>query len=507
MFFGMLCLFLATGFLLRLPVDLGATTIMERRTKASYITDAAIQDTMGWISAEFAAGNEPCTSSAPTPTRTGSLDGWDWRCLIEPDPQTPPNAPVDERRIYTLTATAQKGGIDIYRVVANIQAYQTFAQFSMFIDQSGTARYDYIVTPATRIEGPIHKNRPINFLINAGLFGLNSPPIDSSISTTAADHNWFRNTVTYPGTQRPSVSPVDQFSDLFANGYGDLTFGAEPRPMPTDSQLLANAAWGGTAPAPGVPAANQVTVNPAGGVHIEGPVDRMELRVNTGGNFELEIDQAGAITTIIEDPAANARIVTDTGGSTTAVPGIGTGVIFCTDDILSLQGSNKGAHTIATMFEAGKNVEITGALLRNDTAQGTQSTGTDDRLGLVSNIIYIADHSILPRGSGTPLFLHAAMMATDRFHVRGWDPGADPGYSTTPGRMAIYGGLTTGETWRVASFSNQFNLAVRSGYGGLLGVGTPDIFYDALLAEIPPPEYPTSEPARLRILSWKEQSL
>lgn len=507
LFFGLLCLFLATGFLLKLPVDLGATTRVERRTKALFICDAAVQDTLAWMGSEFAQAHEPCTSGDPTPTRTGTLDGWNWRCRVAADAQTPPNAPAGEKRIYTLSATAQKDGVDVYQVEAVIQAYQTFAQFSMFIDQDGVAVYDFVVASGTRIQGPVHKNRPIRLLVDGSLLGLSTPPVDSRISTTAADNLWFRNTIPYPGTQRPQLTPVDQFADLFANGYGDLVFGAEPRPMPSDSHILANAAWGGAAPAPSLPAVNQVTVNPTGGVHIEGVVDRMEMRVNGGGNFELEIEQAGDITTIIEDPGVNARIVTDSSGTTSSVAGVGNGVIFVTDDILSLQGINKGPHTISTMFESGKNIEITGPLLRDDTPPGTESTGTDDRLGLVANTIFVAEDSVLPRNLATPLYIHASMMATDTFHVRGWDPMMDPGYSSAPGSMAIFGGLITGETWRVVGFSSLATLAVSSGYGGLAGTGTPDIFYDALLAELPPPEYPRSEPARFRILSWKERTL
>lgn len=90
LFFGLLCLGLATAFLLQVPVDLAATAEVRRSTEAVYVADAAIQDTMAWISHELAGSREPTDVGRETHQQTGTLGKYTWTCLVEPDPGTPP---------------------------------------------------------------------------------------------------------------------------------------------------------------------------------------------------------------------------------------------------------------------------------------------------------------------------------------------------------------------------------------------------------------------------------
>lgn len=164
-FFGILCVGMAMVFLTQIPVDLGATATLERNTRASYIAEAAVEDTMAWISHELANSREPCTSSNPTVLRSGALDGWNWTCRIVPDSGTPPNALTD-LRIYKLTAVASLESQAVYQIEADVQAGQSFARYSVFIDRDGIIVYDFLVTKSSRVQGPIHKNRPFNFLVD-----------------------------------------------------------------------------------------------------------------------------------------------------------------------------------------------------------------------------------------------------------------------------------------------------------------------------------------------------
>lgn len=484
---------LATGFLLQLPVDLGATAQLERHTRGSYVAEAAIQDTMAWISHELARPNEPCTPSAPNPTRTGTLDGWTWTCLVEPDSGTPPHA-LTELRIYRLTATASRDGIEQYRVIADVQAGQSFARFSVFINEDGYITYDFLATPDSQVQGPIHKNRPISFLVAPELLSGPEPtsfPFDSNISTTETEHEWHSG-----GSMRTSLSD-EEYDRILSNGAADLQFGVAPRPMPTESTILANAAYGGSVPGSPPPG---VTVNAMGGVFIGGDVDDMHLGLNGSGDFVLTIVQGTSTTTVIEDFSNSRRLLTNPSGSTTEIPGLGTGVIFSTGHIHSLRGKNKGPHTIATQFEHDKNLQITGSLTRSDTSPGSIPSVSDDRLGIVADKIIIAPESILPRSVSTPLYIYATVMATDIFEVTDRLTG-------NPGAMAIYGGLTSDRAWATVDFDNLTNLRTTSGYGGLSGYGSANIYYDKLLADEPPPEYPTTAGTDLMVRSWKEQPL
>lgn len=493
LFFGCFCISLSTGFLLQVPVDLGATAQLERDTRANYVAEAAVEHTMAWISHEIENFREPCTSTNPKPVRSGSLDGLDWTCQVEADGQTPPHglAPL---RVYKLTATVSQAGQEHFRVVADVQAGQSFARYSMFINQDGVIAYDFLVTEHSQVKGPIHKNRPISFLVSPSLLNHKPDsgiPFDSTISTTESHHKWYVGGVMYEHLEEA------KYQNFLGNGVDDLEYKAKPKLMPSDSTPLAQAAWGGDAPA-GLSLG--VSANPMGGVYINGDVTSLELSVNGNGHFELRIDQGGLVTTVIEDAQNNRRLVTEPSGTMYAVDGLGTGVIFATGDIQAIKGKNKGAHTIANKFEDGKTMEIAGSITRADTPVKSEPTGTDDRLGLVSGKITVADESVLPRNVNQPLYLYASIMATDVFQVK-------DRFTGNPGAMAIYGGLASDKAWETVDFNNLNELRTTSGYGGLSGFGSANIFYDKLLADEPPPEYPTTASADLSVRSWKEQPL
>ncbi len=486
LFFCILCFGLATAFLIQLPVDLGSTASIQRNTEGFYVADAGIQATLAWMSGQLGQGVEPCTVSTVEPVRTGSLGPWTWECRVVPDESTPPHALTD-LRVYTLTSTAYRDSHPFYRIETTVQGGQTFARFSMYTDRDDPMLWDYAVSQHSDIRGPIHKNSPIRFLVTGDFFAggdLGHRPFNGTVSTSGSDNIW---------STTPSSSQLDL---IFENGLSDLEFGVPPRPLPGDSSILANAAWGGSTPAT---PPNGVSVNPSGGVFIEGDVDHMELGVNGAGRFVLTVRIGSEITTVVEDPTADSRTVTHPDGTVETVAGVGNGTIFTTGDIRSLRGENRGAHTIANAFDAGKTIEITGSLTRRDTSLGQEPEGTDDRLGIVSEYIYIADHATLPRSLSTPLHIYATMLATERLEVRHFNSGP-------PGAMAIYGGLSSGSTWMVR-MSNNANGQTLSGYGGQSGFGSIKIVYDALLANEPPPEYPSTAGTELTVRSWREQPL
>ncbi len=488
--FGVLCLSLSVGFLLQVPVDLAATTVVVRDAKASFVADAGVQDTMAWISHQLAGGLEPCSLSAPTPIRSGTLGAWTWACTIEPDAGTPPNS-LTPFRIYKLTSTASLDGRAVRQIVTQVQAGQSFARFSMFTDQNDPSIWDFGVHRSSRIRGPVHKNRPIRFLVDGANYAGSTPPpttpFDGIVSTTAGSHTWSAGS-----------DPADnagKYGHLFKRGLSDLKFGTPPRPLPGSALPLAQAAWGGTIP-PAPPFG--VSVNPTGGVYIEGDVDVMRLEVNGSGNFVLRIEQSGQTTTVEENRSTGQRIVTSSPGGVVTIPGLGNGVVFATGSIFDLKGVNQGARTIAVDFDSGKDIEVSGTLSRRDTVLGSEPTGIDDRLGIVAEHIYIADETVLPRSVGTPLHIYATLLATQRLEVKNRSTGS-------PGALAIHGGLASG--WPSLRGTVNASFTVVSGYGGLSGYGSPDIVYDPLLANAPPPEYPTTAGTELTVRSWFERPL
>lgn len=512
LFFGSLCLALATSFLLQVPVDLVTTSEVRRSTQASYVADAAIQDTMAWISHQLAVNAEPCTETSPRPLRQGTLGPYEWTCLVEPDPGTPPRG-LTPLRIYRLTSVVSLDGQDQYRIVTDVQAGQSFSRFSHYIDKKQpavTSWYDFIISEDSRYSGPIHKNDPISFKVTDALLNQGSPPstrpFNSLISTSTTSHRW--NDVLQPLSKR-------KYDNVLTNGQADLLFNAPERSLPSSSEGLARAAWGGID-------ANEdstlvkVSVRQAGGVFIEGDVDRMELSVDSSNRSVLTIKQGSTITTIVEDTTAGQRLVTN-GGATSSVPGIGNGVIFATGDIKSLRGTNKGPHTIATRFDLNhpgnpsrnKSIEISGNLTRADTIIGSEPTGTDDRLGLVTSRIWVADGPALPRGPASPtLYIYAHMTATDSFVVKGYRGPTTPAEyfpsNSLAGGMEIFGGLATRYPWRTMHTSDLNSFTVERGLGSPTRKGSAPIHYDKLLVNDPPPMYPSTAGTELMVRSWRE---
>lgn len=457
-----------------------------QQLRASYIADAAIRDTRAWMGHELSLGNEPCTISDPTPLRTGTLGDYTWTVLVEPDSGTPPNSTTN-LRLYKLTATALLNGDPVYEIVADVQSGQSFARFSMFIEDDDPSLWDYAVSSHMEVTGPVHKNGAIRFLVMSGFFSGPPPtnkPFNGTVSTSQSSNVW-------------STTPTAaQYDYVFENGLSDVRFDAPQKPLPNDASILATAAYGTSVPATPPPG---VTVNATGGIFVNGDVDSMVMEVNGSGNFQLTITQGADVTVVEEDAGSGSRVVTMPDGSVSTVTGRGNGVVFATGSIEELSGENKGAHTIAVDFDAGSDIQIAGSLTRSDTALGDKPTVTDDRLGLVAEHVYVAPESILPRNVASPLYVYATILATQRFEVKNAGSGS-------PGALAIFGGVAGRTTWRVANINLSTGQAV-TGYGGLTGYGTPALHYDELLANEPPPEYPTTAETEMTVRSWRERPL
>lgn len=487
---------LAGAFFLILPQDLAQATRSVTDASACLAAEAGIKDTMAWMSTELASGSEPCTSTVPSPTRTGTIGEWSWSCLVEADPQTPPHG-VDVIRLYRLESTASLDGEEAWRIEAWVQAGQSFARFAEYTNISSSTLWDHLIVPGWKLEGPVHTNGVLRLWIQPPFFG-GAPPAQAAFSgelTSAGSSSSSPDGVVYQSSSGAPYNYADGYDRLLAGGRTALATGVPPKAMPTSSFAQAAAAWGGNPPA--TPPAG-VSVNATGGVFIHGDVTNMTLGFSGSGNSLLTINQGGQITTVEEDPSSNQRIVTLPDGTVQNVTGIGSGVIFATGDINGLSGTNKGAHTIAVDFAAMKNITVTQDILRADTPDGSKPTGTADRLGIVTNKLLIADHSVLPRTTSDPLSIYATLYCTDRLEVI--NPGSGP-----PGALAIYGGLAGNQTWRWGNFSSSFT--VLSGYGGVGGIGSPNIFYDASLANEPPPTYPTTAGSDLSLRAWLEEPL
>jgi hypothetical protein len=170
--------------------------------------------------------------------------------------------------------------------------------------------------------------------------------------------------------------------------------------------------------------------------------------------------------------------------------GVGNGVIFCTGDIKSLSGTNKGKKHIAVDITAGKAITIQGNLLRDDTTVGEKPTGSGDLLG-------VSAHNIrLGTSAPTQLYAYAFLMAgrkdgTNRFSG---SISVDNYSSRPPGQFRVFGGMIQATRTSFARLDSR--LRTIAGYDKLP-------YYDSLALNNPPPYFPIT--GKLHPLTWKEK--
>lgn len=502
MFFSVVAATGALGLIMLLPSESASLRVARIDEESSRVAEAGVRDCMAWMSYELQIGNEPLTS--PSLTRTGSLAEWTWSTDIVADPQTPPN-PRGGLRMYKLISTASLGGRPRRRTTCWVQAGETLSKYAYLNNAGGGPLWDFMLLPGINtVEGPMHNNGYFKLVVPSSTFvGPIGPvlPLNGRLTSSGAyalrpdGFEYF----TGGGFSAPSSSTdYDHLNKLGRSGF---QAGVDPVAFPSTTSALAEAAWGGappTTPPPGV------TVNPTGGVFIQGDVDEMTFSV-VGGNSVVMLRQGATVTTITRTtdtpvgPAPlNSRLV-QVGASTTVVPGLGSGVYYANGDILGLSGVVRGKNTVATNFTAGKDVEIVGNITRADTPAGTVPTSNLDKLGIVASQIRISDDPTkIPSSLSTHLYLYASMFADDQWLV-------ESAATRSPFKGEIFGGIQS--RLQAPRYCNFSGTTVVTGMCGPTGNGTPRIVGDMNMDKDPPPMYPSSEEGKMLIRYWREEPL
>lgn len=490
-----------------LPRDALSNRLATRDLTGTLVAEAGIRDIMARFASRLQAGVEPLSTA--TASFDGTFAGWNWKVQAAADSQTPPVG-GGGLRMYKLRSVASLDGKERREVLCWLQAGETMAKYALFLDQGSPSLWDLLAAPGvTTLKGPFHHNGTLKIAVPDPVYTSNGPkPFIGKVSSAGFDAG-SPDGFTYMTTTGYSApySSANGYDKLNGEGRNGMEAGVAPLPMPTSSLRLKEAAWGSSAPA--TPPSG-VTVNPAGGVYIGGDADKVEMKV-VNGNAETTITQGGTISTVtrVTDTAVGAapigsrRLVVN--GTESVVPGLGSGVTFCTGNIASLKGTNKGAQTLAVDFSAGKSIEITGNILRADTAAGSEPTSTRDKLGLVANVVRMTDDtSLLPRTSGSVTHLYASFYCFDRFEVEQYD---NP--SLGVGRLQIFGGLQAKNKGGTMTFiTGGPNIGdCLSGFGGPSGRGGMRLVSDPTLMTDPPPLYPASEKGKMVIRYWKERNL
>lgn len=507
LFFLTALFLLAQAFQKLLPVELNAALIHQTDTSAYFAADAGVQDASAFIGNELSSGREPLSASPST--RTGSIGGWTWSAVIIADGQTPPNG-TNSLRTYQVVSTASFGGRPMRRITTWL-SQQSFARFALYCETvPDGACWD---PAAEHYDGPLHLNGPLNIWTYSSLYNGGYPPLFYSSVSSASTVSGSADGVGYNARTGGYNPPYDsrgnpikgRYEAIYAQGRPSLQTGVARIEMPTSTSALANAAWGDpTMPKPtttGVYVNQAKTGNDAaGGIYIVGGVSKMEMSVDGGGNRVLTITQANGKTVVTETLSSamtapggqnvpqGRTVVTPPSGKSQVLNTLTNGVVYSTNTIASLKGTNKGARTIATELTQNAEIVVGGSILRADTLAGQTPTGTADNLGLVCHTLRFP--TSLPRNAATPVYLYAAAMAGSK--EKGGGTTIDGYGSGGLGYLNIYGGIIS------------YVDGCTSGPAGTTGF-IRTIHYDSNLAKTPPPYFPSY--TKFTVKSWLEESL
>jgi len=182
-------------------------------------------------------------------------------------------------------------------------------------------------------------------------------------------------------------------------------------------------------------------------------------------------------------------------GATTTIPGSGNGMVYSTGNITSLSGTiadnivsgspasvaARSAYTIATDVNNNKNITLT-STLKHKTAFNPD-LAPNDAANLYSGTVGLIGRNVtIASGAPKNMEIDAVILAGSSSTSDGSFSVADYNTKTPTGTLKVLGGIIQKARGAVGTLSGS-NLA--TGYAK-------DYYYDARMADNPPPFFPTT---------------
>jgi hypothetical protein len=370
----------------------------------------------------------------------------------------------------------------------------SFGRYAYFTDQELTVTGSPIQwRTGDTVDGPAHSNNSNGTIFNITYTG-SSPIFLDKLTAVGTSINYSPSAPTNEAT----------FKKVFKNGSQGYQLGVPYIPLPTSSDVQRNAAWGASG---GFPGSNGVYLRADndGGIYIRGDA-AIKLSVNASGDQVIEVTQGSNVTKLTMNRATKS--ITTTGpvgsGSAKSASSLGTGVIYCTGNITSLQGevadnrvvngeiAVRSELTIATDVNAGKNIEITGNLVYRTRPDKTldPSASVNLRAGTLG---LVARNTTIDKNAPSNLEIDAVTMSGGENLSDGSFSVENYSSKTPTGKLKVLGGIIQKKRGAVGTFNSSTG-AMISGY-------EKDYIYDPRLATNPPPFFPTT--GTYERLSWR----
>ena len=454
--------------------------LMTRRTRdnmmAFNLAESGAEVGLRWL----------CDQPAP-PSGTNAIDpfgGWKtlsdgkYKVTLTPDPN---NSGAILKR-YLISST---GKFSLGTQTVDLHVRQTsFGKYAYFTDRevssvSGGRIWFY---SGDRIRGPAHSNNDqgSDFQINWGNPG--SAIFEDVVTSVATDVEY----------QPADPKNETEFMKIYKSGSRGFFLGVDVIPLPSSSDLQRDVAWGAST---GFPTTTGVYTQPMGGIYIRGD-STVTLSVNGSGQQVFTIVQGTKTTAITIDLPNNRMLKQVNGGSITTVSGAGTGVIYADGHITKLSGTvadnvlstttpktvmYRNAYTIATNVVGGKNIVIPSALKNKTSYDPALSLDHDTNmkcgtLGLIGRNVKVEV------GAPTSMRIDAIILAGSSTTSDGSFHVSDYNTKSPTGTLKVVGGIIQKARGPVGLLS-----------GSTLAYGyAKDYWYDARLADNPPPYFPTT---------------
>lgn len=451
-------------------------------TLAFNYAESGVSEGVRWIKKQ---GSPPSNKAAFEPFTESELGEGTYSVSIVPDPG---NAGATLKK-YKLLARGKNGSVT--ETVEVVVRQASFGKYAYFTDRetSDVSGGRIWFFSGDRIRGPAHSNNRSNsdFQINWGGEG----PIFQDIVTSAS------TSLTY---SPKGPSSEEEFNKVFLNGSKGYRLNVDPIELPSSSDMQKSVAWASTEPYPMV---KGVYVNSGGGIFVQGDCT-MKMSVDVSGRQQFHIMQGSTETVVTVDPLNNRTAVQVGTGAVNYVSPVCNGVVYCQGSVTGLSGTiadnivsgsppnvqHRSAFTIATDVNAGGSIYLSGPLLHRtpyDPAKGPgdPANAYSGTVGLFGRNVKVA------KGAPTGMEIDAIILAGSESALDGSFGVEDYSSKKPTGTLRVMGGIIQKARGAVGTISGG---SIKTGYAK-------DYWYDARLADDPPPYFPTT--GGYDVLSWR----
>jgi hypothetical protein len=453
--------------------NLRAAKAIQNRTLAFNIAESGADQAIRYLKQLGSPRADVTPFSLPNMTNA-SLAGGKFTVLVTPDPKNGNNI----LKKYNIRCQGTIGGYS--ETVDILIRQQSFGKYAYFTDKevssiSGGAIWFF---SNDHIRGPAHSNSRNSSEFQIDWTTSTTPIFDGQVTSAAS-------TITY--TPKAPGKESD-FLKIYKTGSKGYQLDVDPIDLPSSTLAQKNAAWGAES---GFPSSTGVYIPSNGGIYIVGD-SKISAYVANGSDQGFKITQGSNIFEVVVSASTGVTKMRKNSGAWSTTTSANTGVIYSTGSVTALSGeiadntvsngsvSYRNAFTVCTDVLNGKNITINDDLTYHTSYDSSQSNSSTNNLkagclGLIGRNVIVDPNAPTALDIDALILAGSSSTSDGSFYVSN--------YSTkATGTLKVTGGIIQNSRGPVGTLSSG---ALKTGYAK-------DYYYDARLADNPPPYFPTT---------------